>query len=110
MKCPSCKTQYRYRFQAVMANKGIGLFTGEYFNVYHCLWCGDWHLASRKGRVRNNKKKILNKMKKTILSIAILFILSSCDVFNPTMKFKVSGSGQMSITYSDSEGTISGTY
>lgn len=44
-------------------------------------------------------------MKKTILSIVVVFLLSSCEVFNPTMKFKVSGSGQISITYSDSGGT-----
>ena len=56
MQCPSCKYQYRHRYQAVLANKGIGLFTGEYQNVYHCQWCGSWHLASRRNQVKRKRK------------------------------------------------------
>lgn len=56
MKCPTSKHQFKYKYQAVKANKSIGLWTGEYFNIYHCLLCGDYHLASRRGVSRRGKK------------------------------------------------------
>ena len=42
---------------------------------------------------------------KQLIIIAALFILSSCEVFFPTMTFKVIGSGQFSIVYIDNGGS-----
>lgn len=44
-------------------------------------------------------------MKKTILFLAIAAVLSSCEVFNNTMRFKVIGSGTFTIGYSDNGGS-----
>lgn len=52
MKCHTGKLQFKTRNEAVGLNKITGKKSGEYFNIYHCTWCGDWHFASRS----NNKK------------------------------------------------------
>lgn len=44
---------------------------------------------------------------KQIIIIAVLFLLSSCEVFNPTMTFKIIGSGTFSIAFSDDGGSSS---
>ena len=47
MKCPSGKHQFVNRNDAVIFNKANGRKSKEYFSIYRCLWCNDFHLTSR---------------------------------------------------------------
>ena len=59
MICPLGKTQFKTRKEAVVINKVNGERTGEYFNVYRCQWCNDFHFASRS---YNKKVKRFNRL------------------------------------------------
>lgn len=59
MICPSGKLQMRTRKEAVILNKATGERTGEYFNIYRCLLCNDFHFASR---TTNKKVKRFNRL------------------------------------------------
>ena len=52
MICPSGKRQFKSCCEAVDFNKVNGKLKGEYFNVYRCLLCNDFHLASRAKKVK----------------------------------------------------------
>jgi Mor family transcriptional regulator len=52
MTCPTGKHQFKTNLDAVIFNKANGNKTGEYFNVYRCTWCNDFHLASRSKKVK----------------------------------------------------------
>ena len=59
MICPSGKLQMRTRNEAVKLNKVHGSRTGEYFNIYRCLLCHDFHFSSREC---NKKVKRFNRL------------------------------------------------
>lgn len=55
MICPTGKYQFKTNVDAVAFNKNNWKRKGEYFNVYCCQWCGDWHLSSRIKKVKRFK-------------------------------------------------------
>lgn len=59
MLCPTGKLQFKTQKEAVELNKATGERTGEYFNIYHCTWCNDWHFASR---TTNKKVKRFSRL------------------------------------------------
>lgn len=52
MVCPQGKHQFKTQKEAVIFNKANGAKYGEYYSVYRCTWCNDFHLSSRKKRVK----------------------------------------------------------
>lgn len=55
MICPSGKVQFKTCQDAVIFNKANGSKYGEYYNVYRCTYCNDFHLASREKKVKRIK-------------------------------------------------------
>ena len=61
MKCPTNKRQFHCRNDAIEANCLIGRQTKIYRSIYRCIWCNDFHFASR------NYKNKIKKLKDTNL-------------------------------------------
>ena len=57
MQCPTGKYQYKTAQKAHKAQRGKANKDGEWMNVYMCEWCGDWHLATREGRLMKKKAR-----------------------------------------------------
>ena len=52
MTCPTGKRQFKTCSEAQIFNKANGKKYGEYYNVYRCTYCNDFHLASRSKNVK----------------------------------------------------------